>query len=356
MRRQLPDLVLLAAFILAIALPLASPLPPLAQFREQSGAPQMDSSARQLAKTIIDFPNTFTAYFESHHLLHQQLVDLSQKIRFYLFHETVFPNVLIGKEDWLYYTGEDNIADYECAMPFTADELQLMRARLQGWHDQLAQRGIRFYVVIAPNKEAINPQYLPAYIQSRGKACRIDQVMEELETTQLAVLDLRSPMQNAARSDQVYHRTDTHWNAVGALLAAREILGMVKQDFPQTTLPSYSDYLQENLPFSGDLAAFLPKNSRFIEQAPFLTSLAAPRARLEEGAGRSILSTISGIPLPGALVFRDSFSDALIPFLSEHFSRALFVHSFSVDLDLVDREKPDLVIFELAQRYLTVLR
>ena len=170
MRRQLPDLVLLAAFILALALPLASPLPPLAQFREQSTTPQMDFSARQLAKTVIDFPNAFTAYFESHHLLHQQLVDLSQKIRFYLFHETIFPNVLIGKEDWLYYTGEDNIADYECTSPFTADELRLIRVRLQGWHDQLAQRGIRFYVIIAPNKEAIYPQYLPAYIQSRGKS------------------------------------------------------------------------------------------------------------------------------------------------------------------------------------------
>ena len=180
--------------------------------------------------------------------------------------------------------------------------------------------------------------------------------MEELETTQLAVLDLRSPLQNAARSDRVYHRTDTHWNAVGALLAVREILGLVKQDFPQTTLPSFSDYQEETQPFSGDLAAFLPKDSRFVEPAPFLTSLVAPRAQLEEGAGRSILSAISGSTLPSALVFRDSFSDALIPFLSEHFSSALFVHSFTVDLDLVDREKPDLVIFELAQRYLTVLR
>ena len=34
----------------------------------------------------------------------------------------------------------------------------------------------------------------------------------------------------------------------------------------------------------------------------------------------------------------------------------LYAHSFAVDLDLVSREKPDIVIFEIAQRYLTVLR
>ncbi len=56
------------------------------------------------------------------------------------------------------------------------------------------------------------------------------------------------------------------------------------------------------------------------------------------------------------MIFCDSFADALKPYLSEHFSRVVYSRSFDLDLGLIDNEKPDVVIFELAQRYLTVLR
>ena len=124
-------------------------------------------------------------------LLHQQLVDALINFRFHFLRETVFPNVLIGKEDWLYYTGENNIADFECTSPFTAGELKSIRSRLLDWNDQMNQRGIKFYVVFAPNKESIYPQFLPDRVKPGAVSCRIDQVMQELRSTPLSVLDLR---------------------------------------------------------------------------------------------------------------------------------------------------------------------
>ncbi len=283
-------------------------------------------------------------------------MDALINFRFHFLRETVFPNVLIGKEDWLYYTGEKNIADFECTSPFTAGELLAIRSRLLDWDEQLTKRGIKFYVVFAPNKETIYPQFLPDRVIPGARSCRIDQVMQELRSTPLSVLDLRDLLRSEARSVQVYHRTDTHWNAVGALLASREILSLIQMDFPQITLPSPGEYQEDLQPFSGDLAAFLPYDERFVERSISLIPLTPHHAELEQAADRMIISSIPDSPLPGALIFRDSFSDALIPFLSEHFSRAVYAHSFSVDLDLVDSEKPDIVIFELAQRYLTVLR
>jgi alginate O-acetyltransferase complex protein AlgJ len=180
--------------------------------------------------------------------------------------------------------------------------------------------------------------------------------MGALQGTSLSVLDLRKTLQSAALNAQVYHRTDTHWNAVGALLASSEILSTIKKDFPVPTLPSLNDYRQDSVPFSGDLAGFLPPDPRFIEMAPDLVPAFQSKSALEEGADKTIISSIPASALPRALIFRDSFADALIPFLSEHFSRMVLVHSFSVDLNLAVQEKPDLVIYEIAQRYLTVLR
>jgi hypothetical protein len=356
MPRKLPDLLLMAVFLLIISIPLFSPLPSLSRFWDLSGSSQPGLPAVRLAKAAIDFSPAFDSYFDSHYLLHQQLVDSLLWVRFHLLHETVFPNVLIGKQDWLYYTAENNLADFECVIPFTANELQSIRSRLLDWNDQLAKQGIKFYVVLAPNKESIYPQYLPDRIRSGVNSCRIDQVMQALQSSPLSVLDLRDAMWSAASNTQIYHRTDTHWNAVGALFASKEILSVIKKDFPAQTLPSIMDYRLESMPFSGDLAAFLPSDGRFIEQAPSLVPVSQSHAVLKEGVDKSIISSIPGSALPRTLIFRDSFSDALIPFLSEHFSRIMLVHSFSVDLDLALSEKPDLVIYEIAQRYLTVLR
>jgi hypothetical protein len=53
-----------------------------------------------------------------------------------------------------------------------------------------------------------------------------------------------------------------------------------------------------------------------------------------------------------AVMFRDSFSSRLIPYLSEHFSRILYQWQNDFDPDLVRREHPDVVIQEMVGRHL----
>jgi hypothetical protein len=53
-----------------------------------------------------------------------------------------------------------------------------------------------------------------------------------------------------------------------------------------------------------------------------------------------------------AVMFRDSFSSRLIPFLSEHFSRIVYQWQNDFDADLVRRERPDVVIQEMVGRHL----
>lgn len=355
MRQKSPDLILILLFMLIITIPASGGLPEPTQFMQADCGTRLDNVGLCYVKTLIDFPVAFITYYGDHYRFYQQQVDTFNALRLYGLKEKIFPNVLIGQQDWLYYTGEDNIRDYECTAPFNQNELATMRERLLDWQKQLQARGIRFYVVITPNKESIYPQYLPENIRPGRRACRIDQVMAILQETPLKVLDLRAAMQNAAQTAQVYHRTDTHWNATGALIASCEILELIQQDFPDVSIPKLEEYQSVTRAISGDLAEFLPANARFVEQAVQLSPI-QPTAILEEGEGRSIISYISGSSLPNVIVFRDSFSDALIPFLSQHFAHVLYIHSFSLDLALVEQAQPDLVIYQIAQRYLTMLR
>jgi hypothetical protein len=56
--------------------------------------------------------------------------------------------------------------------------------------------------------------------------------------------------------------------------------------------------------------------------------------------------------LPRAVVFRDSFGNALIPYLSEHFERVLFVWERDVLPWVVEEEKPTVVIQQITGRML----
>ena len=65
-----------------------------------------------------------------------------------------------------------------------------------------------------------------------------------------------------------------------------------------------------------------------------------------------LITEIPGSSLPRAVVFRDSFVSALAPFLSEHFSRVAYAWQKDFDAPLVQRERADVVIQEIASRHL----
>jgi len=134
--------------------------------------------------------------------------------------------VLRGREDWLFWTGEGNIDDYQNAHPFSRADLEQIEGKLSAVQRRLAAQGIAFLVAPAPNKETIYPEMLPPEIVKIGKQSRLDQLLAYLEEKHSAVkvLDLRPVLLDNKAQHQLYYRTDTHWNDYGAYYAARNIL------------------------------------------------------------------------------------------------------------------------------------
>lgn len=56
-----------------------------------------------------------------------------------------------------------------------------------------------------------------------------------------------------------------------------------------------------------------------------------------------------------AVLFRDSFTQKMIPFFAATFSRCVFVWNPFVDYDLVEAERPVLVLNIMAERFLPVV-
>ncbi len=82
------------------------------------------------------------------------------------------------------------------------------------------------------------------------------------------------------------------------------------------------------------------------------------RARVVEPAGGEptdqvgrLVTEIDDPSLPRAVVFRDSFVSPLVPFLSEHFRRAVYLWQNDFDAAVVEQEAPDVVIQEIVGRH-----
>jgi hypothetical protein len=280
---------------------------------------------------------------------------------------------VVGKEGWLFLArevaarGETNfLSDYRGTRPFTAPELAGWTRALEERRQWLAERGIRYLFVVAPNKESIYPEFLPATITRVSPRTRLDDLVAAArQNPRLAVVDLRPALREAKRHGRVYHRTDSHWNAMGAYAADGEIARSLARELPAVQPLPLSDFEVSVVRRpGGDLARFLGLQELLDEESVrFRLRRARPLRGLPGGLdveGRDVdfpqqtVIECDDAPLPRAVVAVDSFGASLLPFLARHFRRTLVLPNTVVNLDraAVEREQPAVFIHLMVERRL----
>jgi hypothetical protein len=196
------------------------------------------------------------------------------------------------------------------------------------------------------------------------------------------VIDLRPVFLKAktqadgSPSPPLYYRTDSHWTErgvrvaekkIGADLIAAKIPGFVP--LPEPILTSRMGT------YHGDIGNLVLGHD-IEESAEFLdvdhvwpARTAAGQAVLGPGITRAmvvsyftrssvpdepihpLITTVDDPSLPTAVIFHDSFGPCMLPWMAQHFRRAVWCWNCSWDQALVDREKPSVVIVERVERY-----
>ncbi len=284
-------------------------------------------------------------------------------------HSSPVQNVLLGRDDWLYFLGEDGRSldrFVRGTLPIGAAEIDALARELERRRRFLAARGIAYVVTIAPDKSTLYPEHLPAWVRPVAGPTPLDRATEALKRNPaLRFVDLRAPLRAAKASEQVYYRTDSHWNYLGATVAYGALMREVRNALGAERLPQIAPV--ERPPFvrgvdryRGDLSRMLGVPFRYVEDdlAPLAKVLGDPSRRcarrIDEGRdlGFEFYACARAPPLR-AVVLRDSMAIPLIPMLSENFRRVVYVSSRRLDPGLVDRERPDIVIDEFVERSLT---
>ena len=318
------------------------------------------------ADTFARFDAAFADRFRSRNAL----IALQHTLVVLGFHTSTGGHVVLGRDDWLYFAGEDGhtLDRYvRGTVPFADGLVEGFGRELERRRAWLAARGIAYIVTVAPDKATIYPEHLPRWVQPMTGPTPLERATRALRANpSLRYVDLRDALREAKSHEQVYYRTDSHWNYLGAIVAYRALMREVQQAVGTARLPAIVEpVVPEYVPgvdvYRGDLARILGVPRRYDEAdfGPFGKVLAdAPRRcarRIDAGQDVGFEFYACGTaPDVRAVVYRDSMAIPLIPLLSENFRRVVYVSSQRLDPALIEREHPDVVIEELVERNLHV--
>jgi alginate O-acetyltransferase complex protein AlgJ len=362
------DRTLIAVFVILIALPLTAMICRidstfvLEENRTLSTRPELGLSSQSLA----EFPAKFEAYFNDQFGFRRRLIHWQNLIKVAALGVSPSAKVVLGRDDWLYY-GDIELKYYRTIKPFGPRQLERWRSLLESRRDWLAARSIPYLVVIPPNKSTIYPEHMPAVYNKVEPRSRLDQLLAHLRArSTVVVVDLRARLFAAKSKHQVYYRTDTHWNNRGAYIGYTAIIEALAKWFPDLKALPRSEFAEVEFHTpGGDLSLIMAMrdyyNDTFLDMRVTEPKLAH---RVHESpnphdpllrpwrSGENFVFEQPDPRLPRAVMFRDSFGTWLMPLLSDHFGRIVFCWQYIFDYELVEKERPDVVIQEFVERSL----
>jgi alginate O-acetyltransferase complex protein AlgJ len=278
----------------------------------------------------------------------------------YTVGDSIFNGGLVGKESWLFYTGDYSIHDYQKTELMGPSRLEYLVGLLETLDEHVTQDGGTLWVMIPPDKNTIYPQYMPDEIPVIGQTSRLDQLTDYFQKkTEINLLDLRPLFTDVAKSSQIYYKSDAHWNCLGAYYGSNELLAQVSALHPEVQTHPLTDYEFGTMSDSTlDIARVM--GLELHEETVTLTPkfpLGSIYYKSYDGSDAITIATNSQTDLPTALVIHDSFyPECLNQFLEPQFSRVIFSHyektKFSDYLKLIETEKPGVVIVEFAERHI----
>ncbi len=258
----------------------------------------------------------------------------------------------VGRDGFLFHRDHDALDQLSAAIVLRPRQIRTWVEALEMRLEWCARNEAAMRFLIIPEKHVVYADKLPRFTRvspSRPAQQVLDALDEPLARRTLYPIDA---LKAASKVKLTYFKTDTHWNAHGAFAAYRALSESLAPEIELETVGEEALRWKDR-PFVGDLGV------RFHKERGEIRSIAEPTAsyRLSFqnhnfGRGAVHIYENERRDLPTCVLFRDSFSNFLIPYLMQGFSRLVAVSSLSCHYDLLDQEKPDVVLFVCIERFL----
>jgi hypothetical protein len=332
-------------------------LPTLDTFFHLDDAPAFNEK-RQMARFpqlkpglagLKDYIGGLETYFNDHFGYRKRLIHWHNHWKYLLFRDKIGSDVMVGRDDWLFYIAGEMIDHFRGVRQFTTQDLMAWQRLLEKRRDWLAQRGIQYIFVVAPDKQSIYSDELPDWLTKVRPDTKLDQFYAWMRVhSTVDVLDLRPALRDACQIAPTYYKTDSHWNLFGGFIACQEIIKNLARLQPGIEPLSLESFEQENRPDKGgDLVNMLGLDvTEITEDNSILLTPKANLPALEMSANLTKNPKASG----SAIVFHDSFGAAMKPFLGYSVGKVIYREQHELDTAFIQREKPTIIISEIVER------
>lgn len=312
------------------------------------------------------FGRDVESWLNDHIGVRHHLLSVYQCLEKRLTHTRIETNrAFVGQSDWLFYLGDNSLQLFQNRLLFTDTGLMDIKQNLEQQKDWCSSQGIFYIVFVAPNKADVYGEFYPKGIQKVGSQDRVSLLKEHLDKEQGNITFLY-PLEDllAHKKDGLlYYKNDTHWSSLGAYWGYRTLMNEVQKNFPDINVLSIDNLqLQQSACLQGDLNNMLPAVPLSPYKDVFYTTPELPTgtrysSNEEGGETQKRIRTVNSYGKYKAVVFRDSFSNALIPYLSESFHEVLYIWSHDLDpyAELIEQEKPNIVVHEIVSRYVEAM-
>lgn len=287
------------------------------------------------------------------------------------------PDIHVGRDGWLFLIGGTNKVLHQFGTPgFSRMDLWRWR-RLLAWRARrCAALGAVYLHTVAPEKLTVCRDAVDglAFDVDRAPVLRLRRWLR-LSRARAAWVDLVEPLRAARREVQTFAHTDSHWTFEGCEIVYRTLCRAMAVA-PRTDFDARRS--NETVHFSGDLGVkFNPQRSETARSCRFASEARRVYAndflrRLEE-SGRGWDAHIGAhvvyrnedpkVDPRRLVVFGDSYCQhgptiavaTLTAFLADTFREVHFVWSTSIDWTYLAEVRPDIVLTEIAERFMVDL-
>lgn len=307
-------------------------------------------------------------WFGDHIGFRDEFVFVNSYIRYNFFHQSPSAQVHIGKDGWFYYTLDNNLEIAIGAYPLSDETLAAILQNHLAVQKKLQAKGIDYVIVLPTSKVSIYPEFMR---YGSGEVCvtPVDIVANYLENnSDLKVVRLKEELLEAKQTEQVYYKTDTHWNQYGAYVAYRKIIENMQQWGLCNTAPIDVDFVDAE--YTGEFGAMLgiDLGAESTKNSLILNPQAIKNPETEKYSVFCNILEAEGISNPchfysnpavtgkKVIMFGDSMFGSwnATELLAENFSEFTYIWDGNIRESLLDTMTPDVVIYELTERYLNV--
>ena len=307
---------------------------------------EFPSPKTEEGKINVEWLSQAGDYFQEHFAFRNELVTGNALLHGRLLETSTADDVIQGKNGWLYY--KDSLDDY-LGQDLLSDRSLFNIAHMLSMTQQaLEEKGVNFLFTIAPNKNSLYGDNMPYYDKLKVSDQTNRENLESwLKTEKVAYADLYQALME--EDEVLYHARDSHWNNKGAALAADVLMDALGKDHDSYEGESYT----VRRDYTGDLDTMLyPLASTADDEIYYDKETTYATVEEIQSNFDPRITTVNPVKEGSLVMYRDSFGNALLPYMADAYANAYFSRGIPYQLMDVETHSADTVIIERAERFL----